>query len=104
MSTCIIGQPCVSTVMAMVEENPEPFILTPEVMGPAKGPLATAVTEPGPAQGPPIEHFIGRDELLAFMFNNDFPPITEPAAIPLPAAAWMLVAALGLLAALRKRN
>lgn len=100
MTTCTIGEPCVSGVMQLIEADPEPFILEPERIV-CEGKLCEAVTDPGPVQGPPIEYLIGREELLAFMFSNQFPPITDPAVIPLPASAWLLIAALGVLGAIR---
>lgn len=84
--------------MALIEADPQPFILEPEIAGPPKRPLTQIVSEPGEFQGPPLEYVIGREELLAFMFSNDFPPITDAAVIPLPASAWLLIAALVALA------
>jgi len=104
MSTCRINEPCVTQVMQMIEANPEPFILEPEPELVCTGKLCEAVVNPGPVQGPPLEYLIGRDELLAFMFNNDFPPIVDdPAIIPLPASAWLLIVAVTALCAVARR-
>jgi len=94
MTTCRINEPCVTQVMQMIEANPQPFIMEPEPVIVCTDKLCKAVTDPGPVQGPPLEYFIGREELLAFMFNNDFPPI--PAPIPLPAGGILLLSALAL--------
>jgi len=102
MTTCNIGDECVTPVMQLIELDPQPFIMELEPSVPCTGKLCEAVMDPGPWQGPPIEYMIGREELLAFMFSNEFPPI--PAPIPLPPSAWMLVAAVALLTLLRKRK
>lgn len=94
MTTCSIGEPCVTTVMQMIEADPEPFIPEPEPELVCTGKLCEAVTEPGPVQGPPLEYLIGREELLAFMFSNQFPPITDPAVVPLPAGGLLMLSAL----------
>jgi len=91
ITDCQIGEECISSVMNMIEAEPEPFTLVEDVMV-CDSKLCEAVTNPGELQGPPLEYFIGRQELLEFMFSNDFPPITEIAPVPLPASAFFLMA------------
>lgn len=104
MTTCNVGEPCVSTVMALIEEDPQPFILEPEPELVCSGKLCEAVTAPpGEVFGPPLEHLIGREELLAFMFSNQFPPIsTPPAVIPLPASGLLMLLVLATMVAARR--
>lgn len=103
MTTCNIEDECVTPVIQLIELDPQPFIMEPEPIVLCTGKLCEAVSNPGPWQGPPIEYLIGREELLTFMFSNEFPPIS-PAVVPLPPSAWMLVAAIALLTILRKRK
>lgn len=103
MTTCTIGEECVTHVMRLVERDPQPFILMPEriIEG---GKLTQTVAELPQSQDVPLEYFIGREELLSFMFSNQFPPIVhDPTIIPLPATVWMLAAAIGLLTMAYKR-
>lgn len=102
MTTCTIHEPCVTHVMQLIEADPEPFILEPEriIEG---GKLTDAVRDMPPSQHVPIEYLIGRDELLAFMFSNNFPPIvSDPAVIPLPASAYLLLVGVFTLLALKR--
>lgn len=96
LTECQIGEECVSSVMNMIELEPEPFILEPEIVT-CDSKLCEAVANPGPMQGPPLEHLIGREELLSFMFNNQFSPITEMAPVPLPPSVLFLMAAIAVL-------
>ena len=108
MSICMINEPCVTQVMQLIETSPEPFILEPEPDLICTGKLCEIVSSAGPVQGPFLEDLVGREELLAFMFNNDFPPIVtlvhDPVVIPLPAAGWLLIGAIVLLGVIRRKN
>jgi hypothetical protein len=93
LTDCQIGEECISSVMNMIEVDPEPFILELEIVT-CDSKLCEAVSNPGlpgELQGPPIEYFIGRQELLEFMFSNEFLPIV--ALVPLPASFFFLMAA-----------
>jgi hypothetical protein len=103
MTTCNVGDPCVTTVMALIEADPEPFIFELEQVMPCDNKLCEAVSAPpGEVFGPPLEHLIGREELLAFMFSNEFPP--HPAPIPLPAPGLLMIAVLGAMVLVRRRQ
>jgi len=107
MSVCTIGEPCVSRVMSMIEKNPVPFILETEPLSQG-GKLSKIIRELPLSQDIPLEYFIGRDKLLSFMFNNDFPPIahtvSDPAIIPLPMPILLSLSAITFLAFLRGRG
>jgi hypothetical protein len=84
--------------MQLIEKEPEPFILERD-MEFAYGKM----TELPPSQDVPLEYFIGYDRLMAFIFNNEFPPIvSDTVVVPLPPSLMLLAACCAALALLKQ--
>jgi len=88
--------------MSLIESDPQPFIFEEEPMVVCQGKLCEIVANPGEFQGPPLEYMYDEGVLLAFIFNNDFPPITNPAVIPVPSSGLLLVTILLLVVGYKK--
>ena len=88
-----------SPVQRMIEENPTPQCLDEIILDMDKLPglpMAEVLNLP------PLDA-----DLLAFMFPGDsthFPPLYDVAAVPLPAGALLMLAAIGALAVMKKRT
>jgi len=93
--------------MSMIEKNPVPFMLETEPLSQG-GKLSKIIRELPISQDIPLEYFIGRDKLLSFMFNNDFPPIShtvsDPTIIPLPMPILLLLSTIGFLVFIKWRG